>query len=514
MDNVATSPEPEIQNNCSSEEDLFNALAIQIQSKFDIAKDYSQRPLTQDRIICNVDLLLFEVNAEAYRPIFVVIGPLRLFKYIIEKIEMQKRIYLALFLQREETKASLNQFFKLIKDSADRIHGCYDQTHCRSWDFGSHSIKQGIEVKDGRSESFIEMILVDACFIIELFLRVYNDELHRGETDFIFNTRWKMHDIRRDLFLAHNQLPLFILKDIYELAFGGNPAYPSLLHLTCHFFSPYYNQNKSIEDIMQPNQCNDEYRAKLEGAKHFTDLLRTLQIPHSFEEKCCSKEKSLCSKLCIQWIKLKVLLLFDMIRSRLLPSSKKPADESLEAGKYLYSAALLRDAGVKFRASTSRCLLDIEFDKKTGELKIPSLKVDKSTESFFRNLMAWEQRYYWHDTSICDYLFLMEYLMKSTEDVELLIQRRIIINQLSSSATLVTLFNNFCEHIPPVEKNRYSDIFRELNAYSAVRHHSWIATLKLQHFSTLWRGVATIAAAFLLVLTFIQTICSLISLKQ
>ncbi|XP_022718101.1 uncharacterized protein LOC111276620 [Durio zibethinus] len=470
MENVATN-----QNNSSSEESLFNALAIQIQSKFDIVKYYSQRPLLQDRIICCVDPLLRQVNAAAYRPNFVIIGPLRCYETILEHIEIQKRICLASFLQRAEKKASLIDFFKLIKDSADRIHGCYEETYCRSWDFLSHVIQQNIPVNDGSSGLFIEMVLVDASFIIELFLRAYNKELERGEIDFIFNTPRKMHDIRRDLFLAHNQLPFFILKDMYELAFGGNPDFPSFIHLTCHFFSPYYNQNKPIEDIMLPNHCHYEYRAKLEGAKHFTDLLRTLQMP-----------------------------------------SSKKTEDSLEAGRvqgrYLYSAVLLRDAGVKFKVSTSRCLLDIEFNKKNGELKIPPLRVDESTESFFRNLMAWEQRYHSHETYLCDYIFLMEYLIKSTEDVDLLIRRRIIINQLGSNTRVVTLFNNFCKHITPMEKNHFSDIFRELNAYNAVRRHSWLAILRLQYFSTPWRGVATIAAVVLLVLTLIQTICALISL--
>ncbi|XVF79537.1 hypothetical protein PTKIN_Ptkin14bG0231000 [Pterospermum kingtungense] len=150
-----------------------------------------------------------------------------------------------------------------------------------------------------------------------------------------------------------------------------------------------------------------------------------------------------------------------------MSSSLPPEDQSQEEGKaegeYLYSAVLLRDAGVKF-------------------------KLDEFTESFFRNLMAWEQRYYSNDSNICDYIFLMQYLITSTEDVDLLVRRRIIINQLGSNKAVVDLSNNFCKHIiRPVEKNSYADIFR-------------------------WRGVATIAAAVLLVLSLIQTICSVISL--
>ncbi|XWS10688.1 hypothetical protein CRYUN_Cryun38cG0019000 [Craigia yunnanensis] len=312
-----SSVEGQVENNSSTEEILLNDLASQIQSKYDIVRQYSQLPLTNDRIICFVDPLLCEVNAAAYKPKFVIIGPLRRYRTIFEHIEMQKRIYLASFLQRPETKASLNDLCKLIKDSAHKIHGCYEKIYVRTWDFLSHEIQQ--------------------------------------------------------------------------------------------------NQQAS-------------------------------------------------------------------------------------------------DAGVKFKVSTSRCLLDIEFDHRKGEFRIPPLRVDESTEPFFRNLIAWEQRYYSCDTYISDYIFLMAYLIKCTKDVDLLVRRRILINQLGSNTAVVTLFDNFSKNVPKVEKNRYSDIFRKLNAYNAVRHHSWIAILRLQYFSTLWRGVATIAAVVLLVLTLIQTICAVISL--
>ncbi|WRX28433.1 Protein of unknown function DUF247 [Theobroma cacao] len=330
------------------------------------------------------------------------------------------------------------------------------------------------------------MVLVDASFIIELFLRAFSKK-GRAESDFFFHEPETIYNIRQDLFLAHNQLPFFILKALYELAFAGNPDHPSFLHLTCHFFGPYYNQHTSIQDIISPSDCHDRYRAKLEGSKHFTDLLRTLQLPYSFQ-KDCGKEKALCCKLPrIKWIKTKVMYFLDLISSSLLPSSRKP-EQSLEAGqvkgKYLYSAVRLREAGVKFKVSTHRCLLDIEFNQNNGELKIPPLRLDELTESFFLNLLAWEQRYYPHETLIRDYIFLMEYLIKSTEDVDLLVRKRILIDQLGSHNAVVTLFKKLWKHVTTMKKNHYSDIFRKLNAYNAVRHHSWIAILKLQDKNT------------------------------
>ncbi|XVE63301.1 hypothetical protein DITRI_Ditri07aG0009000 [Diplodiscus trichospermus] len=197
------------------------------------------------------------------------------------------------------------------------------------------------------------------------------------------------------------------------------------------------------------------------------------------------------------------------------PKENELPEQILEEGKmqggYLYSAVLLLEAGVKFKVSSDRYLFELEFDQSNGELKIPHLRVDNSTESFYGNLMVWEQCYYPNDIFTCDYIFLKAYLIRSVEDVDLLVRRRIIINQLGKPKAILALFNRLRRHIR-VEKNRYSELFMKLNAYNAVRHHGWIAILKLQYFSTPWKGVATIATIVLLVLTMIQAICALISL--
>ncbi|XP_052490214.1 uncharacterized protein LOC105784937 [Gossypium raimondii] len=298
---------------------------------------------------------------------------------------------------------------------------------------------------------------------------------------------------------------------MYELAFAGNPDYHSFLHLTCHFFSHYYNQSIPIDGVLSPNNPHtSEYRSKLEDAKHFTDLIRTFQQPYPFQKHQHRGNNNEDHQSHILRVKKHLQLI----------SSEKPEPEVIleegklqqQQGEYLYSAVLLREAGVKFKVSLSTCLFNIEFHEKNGELKIPPLKVDDSTESFYGNLMVWEQCYYPNDTFICDYIFLMGYLIKSAEDVGILVRRRIMINQLGSHKAIVKMFNNLCKYIDVEKKNRYSSLFMKLNAYNAVPHHSWLAILKHQYFSSLWRGVATVAASILLVLTLIQTIIAILSL--
>ncbi|MBA0728932.1 hypothetical protein Golax_000035 [Gossypium laxum] len=509
--------EPEISedNNCSASENLsVQELVQEIESKFNSL--HNSQHVTPDYCIFRIPGKISDENSAPYRHRYAVIGPLVYHFYLSAHGEEEKQRYLAAFLLRAHPNTSLIDFITLIKGSLAKIRGCYEKLYYRNWDDSSNKPRQ---YKRACTESdpllLIRTILVDAGFILELLLRAYSKEW-RVENDLIFAKSGTIHDLKRDLMLLEQQLPFFLLRDMYELAFAGYPNYPSFLHLTCHFFSHYYNQSISIDDVLSPNNPHTfEYRSKLKDAKHFTDLIRTFQQPYPFQKhQHCSINNEDHQSHYGKWILRGGKHFMHLI------SSQKPEPEGIleegklqqQQGEYLYSAVLLREAGVKFKVSLSTCLFDIEFDEKNGELKIPPLKVDDSTESFYGNLMVWEQCYYPNDTFICDYIFLMGYLIKSAEDVGILVRRRIMINQLGSPKAIVKMFNNLCKYIDVEKNNRYSSLFMKLNAFNAVPHHSWVAILKHQYFSSLWRGVATVAAIILLVLTMIQTIIAILSL--
>ncbi|KAK5813963.1 hypothetical protein PVK06_029414 [Gossypium arboreum] len=83
----------------------------------------------------------------------------------------------------------------------------------------------------------------------------------------------------------------------------------------------------------------------------------------------------------------------------------------------------------------------------------------------------------------------MGYLIKSAEDVGILVRRRTMINQLGSPKAIVKMFNNLCKYIDVEKKNRYSSLFMKLNAYNAVPHHSWIAILSTNIFHLFGEGL-------------------------
>ncbi|XWS10673.1 hypothetical protein CRYUN_Cryun38cG0017500 [Craigia yunnanensis] len=194
------------------------------------------------------------------------------------------------------------------------------------------------------SKDFLRLILVDAAFITEFFLRVH----FKSKDDILASKSFLLALIRCDLWLLENQLPFFVLLELYNSAFGSYPEiYPPFLELIFKFFRLYNDQGK---------------KSIKEEVNHFTDLLRTFILPsaRNFQE---NKQNTTEDELL-----------------RGMFGTVEPLYE------HLPSATQLHAAGVKFSASESKCLLDIKFSN--GRLEIPSLHLFDETGVLFRNLIA------------------------------------------------------------------------------------------------------------------------------
>lgn len=179
----------------------------------------------------------------------------------------------------------------------------------------------------------------------------------------------------------------------------------------------------------------------------------------------------------------------------------------------LYSATQLHEAGVKFKVKSSKCLLDIAFEFKNGVLEIPRLELYDQTEALIRNVMAFEQYCFGEKTYIRDYYLLLDCVVNTIGDIDLLCDKGIIRNYLGDNKAATSLVNKLNIHVSWSGINpNHNRIFKELNAFYQKPWHKWKATLRHQYFSTPWRIASTIAAIILLVFTFIQTVCSIIQI--
>ncbi|KAG5226362.1 UPF0481 protein [Salix suchowensis] len=375
---------------------------------------------------------LRHVNWKAYAPLMISIGPLHRENKRLEAMEKEKLKYFKKLTERDGMdEKKMRDIVISIKNQEERLRHCYSEK----------------SILMESSDDFAKMILLDAVFIIQLFLESNDDKGPKN-----FEPRMTF-DIREDLMLLENQLPLFIIQEIYDRV---NPrsqdaqAIPFLDLATCHFGK--YSFLKRVET--SPG---------VEGSRHFTDLLRNLMLSGAIERS-------------------KYILNPTMLK---------------------YSAVMLRNAGVKFQATRDKCLVNITFDK--GVLKIPQLEVDHNFNRLVRNIIAMEQCLYEREAYICSYIKFMDHLIDSAGDVGLLVRKGIIVHRLGDDAAVSNMINHFCENIGD-NYTCFGDISQELNAHYENRWNHRKATLKLVYFPNIWRGTGTVAAAVMLILTLIQTI--------
>ncbi|PQQ02479.1 UPF0481 protein [Prunus yedoensis var. nudiflora] len=395
--------------------------------------------LSPFRCIYRVPERLRHGNEKSYTPQVVSIGPLHHGKSHLNAMEEHKKRYLRDFLGR--TQVSLNNYLSQIKGQEAKLRSYYAES---------------IEFL---SDKFVTIILVDAAFIIELLLR-YGFPAFQDGNEYIFNEPWMIYDILPDLQMLENQLPFFILEDLFDphKIFASTDDHPSIINLSYHFFrSSIYSEG--IDDDLETR-----YFAEVE-VQHFVDFIRTL-----------------CQPL------------------------------DLKRGKLVIAPSItdLHRAGVKFRVGSTKNLFDIRFTD--GVLEIPEIQIHDDTELIIRNLIAFEQCHC-RNKYISDYSYIMDCFVNTKKDVAFLVKHGIVKHELGDSSRVSTLINKLGDGVVVDPRNFYfASICEDLNAYYGTTWHTWKANLRQNYLNTPWTIISVVAAVLLLLLTLIQTASSIVSI--
>ncbi|XP_074578623.1 UPF0481 protein At3g47200-like [Curcuma longa] len=173
----------------------------------------------------------------------------------------------------------------------------------------------------------------------------------------------------------------------------------------------------------------------------------------------------------------------------------------------------LYKAGIKFKrkkCDPSETLLDVELvSGKT--LMIPTLIIEDSTSSVFRNLIAFEQSST-HENYFAAYAFFMGELMRTPADVTLLVKVGVVENYLGADKEVSDFFNNLVKRVVfDVNGEHFlSSTFEELkSSYNSVGN-KYIADLKQNYCRSPWLVISVVAAAIVLVCTVVQTVLAVI----
>ncbi|XP_023887864.1 putative UPF0481 protein At3g02645 [Quercus suber] len=398
--------------------------------------------------IYKVPKRLSKVKEEPYTPKLISIGPVHHSKDELKDMQMVKECYFKAFFLR--TCKGQKEFACIIEKNKDKICNCY-----------APEISQRIE-----NENFVKMVLLDSIFIIELFMRSNREE---DENDYILSKPWLKDGIMQDLILLENQLPFFILDKLYQ-HYTSNPTF---LELACNYFFP--NKEMRIE----------------KQVKHFTDLQRNFFVRPTQKPGNPIEHRHSATKLDMAG------LIFqkgggEEKNRHLLHVEIQKGNKLLEIFPCFNCSWLLH---------CLPCLKKIPFlESMQTRLVIPHFVVDNKTEDLFRNLMALEQCHYPNEAYICNYILLLDFLINSKDDVELLVEEGIIVNSLGSNKAVADMVNKLGHEI--VEKNSYYyNVAEDLNKYYRNWWNKNMESLKTVYFRDIWRGTATVVGIIVLLVT-------------
>lgn len=387
--------------------------------------------------IFRVPQSLVEANGKAYLPRIVSIGPYHRGQPRLNMIEEHKWRYLASLLSRTtQTQClGLESLFKAIAPLESEARECYSETiHLDSHDF-------------------IEMMVLDGCFIVELFRKVAKLVPFEPD-DPLVTMAWILPFFYRDFLKLENQIPFFILNQLFEITkLPGEKSTLTLSTLALVFF------NNSL-------QRPDEAISSAKG-KHLLDLVRSSFIPGEEENK--------------------------------------PLKRVVTPTHVIHCVSKLRCAGIKITpGNVSESFLHVTFRR--GVISMPTLTVDDFMSSFLLNCVAFEQCYSGLSTQFTAYVTLLDCLINTYRDVEYLCERNVIENHFGTEGEVASFINNAGKDVAvDLDLCYLSQLFNDVHKYYRNSWHVQWASFKYTYFDTPWSFISALAALFLLILTVAQT---------
>ncbi|XP_059451415.1 UPF0481 protein At3g47200-like [Corylus avellana] len=305
------------------------------------------------------------------------------------------------------------------------------------------------EAIDYNLEQLVKILVIDGYFIIELFCKKIYWRLTE-ERDPIFSRSCMLQFLYHDLILLENLIPWMVLERLFNLTMDSYDENPLILLAVNFFRTIHFSKRLRPRDQV----------INIKGIEHLVDLFRKLWISSIEEERERRRE----------W--------------ELLPS-----------------ATSLAEAGIKFKKGTSKTVLEVKFND--GILEIPSFEIHEITETVFRNLISYEQCLPNSDDRITSYAILLDSLINTAKDIDILYESEIIDNWLNPEDA-AQLFNKL--YLDTCVAYHYNDLCTQVNSYCRRRWPRWRAVLAHNYFNTPWAFISTLAAFILLLLTLLQTV--------
>ncbi|XP_023547065.1 putative UPF0481 protein At3g02645 [Cucurbita pepo subsp. pepo] len=400
-------------------------------------------PVNVECSIFRVPKLLRKMNHRAYTPQVISIGPFHHHRKDLLATEPYKLRRCLNFLSRlGNQRDSLEFLQKNTQNWMKEVRNCYAEP---------------INMND---EKFLNMMLVDGCFLVEFLIQHHNRHCPNtcfqtpNNLDLTFHQR--STELFTDLIMLENQVPFFLLERLFGLI--PNITSVSFIELTYIFFRRELVDNYSLSDLSSIKP------------KHLVDFLSFYFVSKTSLEN---------------------------------NNNNRPITPP--------SITELHEAGVTIKkAENAKCAMNLSFEK--GIFKIPPLNIDDFFEYTLRNLIAFEHFPLGNQSKCIQYIAFMDDLISTEKDVNLLVKAEIIINNIGGSDKEVSnLFNNLCKFVEQPCDGEFNNTSKALRKHCDGRWNKARASLIHNYCNTPWAIVSFFAATLLIILTLSQTIFSGIS---
>ncbi|XP_071718210.1 UPF0481 protein At3g47200-like [Rutidosis leptorrhynchoides] len=389
--------------------------------------------LPKDKTIYTVPSRLRDYSPNSFTPRLVSIGPLHKEHKNVQDIEEGKVVLFKEVLEKVNSplKKTIEACVLKVHPRLNDIRACYSL---------SNNTYQDVDL--------VKMMLMDACFI--LFLLTHSDYMSKRENPVL------LLSLVSDLVLIENQIPFFVLHDIFECTV-----------LKCQPTASLNMMLLKVLESVKPFEAelNAEIHAKT-GAKydHILDFLH-----RSYE-----------------------------------PITNVSSSGSTVFVPPSYSVTELEKAGVKFVLNKDSKPLAINFESNWRKpiLTLPLLSIDVYTELVFYNLIALELPRL-RSAYFTSYVVAMMNLVKTTEDHLKLQGLKIARNNPSGPEYVVELIHNLSKGCD-LKEFLYNKDWEKMHEYC----NSPLGWTRRTYFSGAWSYIASISGLIIFILTVIQTYCS------
>lgn len=397
-------------------------------------KDDKTVPLTMFRIPVNIR----ERDKMFYEPQVVSIGPFYRGRENLRAMEEQKIYLLRDFLNRyhEIDIKMLVEEMRLLEDPARR---CY------------------AERIDLDSREFVEMLLLDGCFILENVVKWLNNE-----PDCLKHVRWATEGIFVDLFLVENQIPFFVVMKLISLIQPDEEKSVELLDLLVKYIASF-GVSRFLGIVPFPLEVHSVHEAR-----NLVHLCYQLLMPKRMSYQSNPKHIAPASSTRRR--------LFSSLKLCICPQANQGDVKQInEEPIYVFPCATeLLQLGIIFKPKKSPTdLFNITFQD--GVIEMPPLSLDPHTKISLLNIVAFEQSNGENEfLPFTSYVALMENLVKTSKDVVVL-RRCGIIYTLDPSEEETAVFFNHAGQVCTLDYNNhyFVNLFREIKLYCDGRQNKF-----------------------------------------